>query len=430
MQSPLIQLIPLTAAIPSHQATTLEVLVKVIPPQGQEAISRPRLNLSLVIDRSSSMAVKGRLDYAKAAARHVVQQLEEGDRLSVVTFDRHVQVPVKSQVLGDRATIIQSIQAIPLGKWTNLHGGWEEGGYQVQQHQGEDRINRIMLLSDGWPSVGITKSSIIATNVKKIAATGISTTTIGVGDDYNEDLLGAIATNGNGNYHYISAPEHLPEAFEQEMQSLSKLVGQQALLDIRPQGEITIDAVLNHLPVCSNGQFKLPNLVAGYSFCVVVRLAIPSLDALGEMADGREITDELLNLCDFRLTWHSPSGVPQPPQKVTLQLPVVTATDYAQYPDNPEVQQQVALLLSAQFKQEAMSAADRQDYSMAHNYLYEAKAIVRDAPPSPALDLDLVALESLEADLGARQIKQFRKRSHKSAYQTQIGYDQTIIPIE
>ncbi|NEQ99472.1 MAG: Appr-1-p processing protein, partial [Cyanothece sp. SIO2G6] len=85
MQSPQIQLLPLTAAVPSHQATTLDVLIKITPPRTQDNLGRPRLNLSLVIDRSSSMSVKGRLEYAKAAARHVVQQLEEGDRLSIVT---------------------------------------------------------------------------------------------------------------------------------------------------------------------------------------------------------------------------------------------------------------------------------------------------------------------------------------------------------
>ncbi|NEQ99044.1 MAG: VWA domain-containing protein, partial [Cyanothece sp. SIO2G6] len=387
-------------------------------------------NLSLVIDRSSSMSVKGRLEYAKAAARHVVQQLEEGDRLSIVTFDRHVQVPVTSQVLGDRAAMIQAIQTIALGKWTNLHSGWEEGGHQVRQYQGGDTVNRIMLLSDGWPSVGITKSAIIAANVKKLSAAGVSTTAIGVGDDYNEDLLGAIATSGDGNYHYISLPEHLPEAFEQEMQSLSKMVGQQVMLDIRPKGDITIDTVLNKLPVSPSGQFKLPNLVEGYAFSVVVRLAIPALNEASKMEREMWATDELLNLCSFRLAWQSPSGVAQPVQKAMLQLPVVAATDYARYPINSEVQQQVALLLSARLKQEAMYAADRQDYSTAHNFLYEAKSVVRDAPTSPALELDLVALESLEADLGARQIKQFRKRSHKSAYQTQIGYDQTIVPLD
>ncbi|MGK7890355.1 MAG: VWA domain-containing protein [Leptolyngbyaceae cyanobacterium] len=431
MQSPQIQILPLTAAVPSQQLTTLDVLVKILPPQSQTTVSRPRLNLSLAIDRSSSMSVKRRLEYAKAAARHVVQQLEEGDRLSIVTFDRHVQVPVPSQVLGDRAAMIQAIQAITLGKWTNLHGGWEEGGHQVRQHQGENTVNRIMLLSDGWPSVGITKPSMIVTNVKKLSATGVSTTAIGVGDDYNEDLLGAIATNGDGNYHYISAAEHLPQAFEQEMQSLSQMVGQQVMLDIRPQGDTTINTVLNNLPVAQNGQFKLPNLVMGYPFAVVVRLEIPPLDWSSERSSESESTDKQLDLCNFHLTWQSPSGVIQPVQKATLQLPVVATADYAQYPDHPEVQQQVALLLSAQFKQKAMYAADQQDYSMAHDYLYTAKSIVREAPTSPVLELDLVALESLEADLGARQIKQFRKRSHKSAHQAQGGYDQpTTFPIE
>ena len=167
MESPQIQLLPLKAAVPVNQGVSLDVLVKITPPQALDSKGRPHLNLSLVIDRSSSMSVKGRLEYAKAAARHVTQQLEEGDRISIVTFDRHVQVPVASQVVGDQTTIIQEIQAIALGKWTNLHAGWEEGSNQVKQHTGDNTVNRVMLLTDGWPSVGITHPDTITANVKK-----------------------------------------------------------------------------------------------------------------------------------------------------------------------------------------------------------------------------------------------------------------------
>ena len=199
------------------------------------------------------------------------------------------------------------------------------------------------------------------------------------------------------------------------MQTLSKMVGQQVMLDIRPQDDIMIETVLNNLPVTPNGQFKLPNLVVGYPFAVVVRLTIPAISAKLDAAPTAE-------LCTFRLKWQSPAGAEQPVQKAVLKLPLVSPEDYSSCQPDPEVQQQVALLLSARLKQEAMHAADQQDYSAAHNCLYEAKSIVRESPSSPALQLELVALESLEADLGARQIKKFRKRSHKAAYQTQIGF--------
>ena len=438
ISQPHLHIIPLRTAIPSQTVSYLDVLIRVVPPSlaedgkandGESAGHQaPRLNLSLVIDRSSSMANRQRLAFAKAAARHIVQHLSPSDRVSIVTFDRHAQVLVPSTFVEDPGAIIQTIQGIEVGKWTNLHGGWVEGGEQVNRHIYPNTVNRVILLTDGWASAGVINRATITAHVQEMAQAGISTTAVGVGDRYNEDLLEAIATQGDGNYYYINAPNQLPKAFEREMQALVATVGQQVTLDILPQGDVEIADMLNDLELTRQGRFKLPNLVSGFTFGAVVRLKIPRIDPNNLEDYGGRRDRTVARLCRFRLHWQSPGEAPEgttlDPIKTTLTLPLVSADHLEDYPLNPDVQQQVALMLAARLKRKAMALADRKEYELAQSHLQDAKALVLDAPQSQWLELEVIALESLEGDLRSRQLHQFRKRSHNESYQTTTGFDQ------
>ncbi|MEM9213049.1 MAG: VWA domain-containing protein [Cyanobacteria bacterium P01_F01_bin.150] len=464
MLQPNLHIIPLRAAIPAHQSSILDVLVRVVPPEivspyssaSEERLAarersivdddvvrlHHRLNLSLVIDRSSSMASQQRLLFAKAAARHIVQHLSPHDRVSVVTFDRHPQVLVPSTFVDDPVSIIQTIQGIKVGKWTNLHGGWIEGGEQINRHIYPDTVNRIILLTDGWVSAGVKNRSTIISHVQEMAQVGITTTSVGVGNRYNEDLLEAIAIQGDGNYYYINTPSQLPKAFEREMLALIATVGQQVTLDIQPQGDVEIEDVLNDLELTRQGRFKLPNLVSGFTFNLVMRLKVPAIDPkntaeYAEYVAGRDTCnnqarqrrlDYLARLCQFRLHWQPVSAMTQLSRhqaiKTTLTLPLMVAQQIERSRCNPDVEQNIALMLAARLKRQAMALADRKDYDAAQVKLQKAKAIILNTPQSQSLELEVVALEALETDLRSRQLHQFRKRSHHESYQASTGFDQ------
>ena len=333
MKYPQIDLIPSFPAVRSDAAVLLDVLVRITPPTPEVQVQRPAINLGLVLDRSGSMAAHKKIDFAREAAIFAVQQLLPTDRVSVTVFDDEVQTPVPNTVAEDKLRIVEVIRGVHAGNTTALHGGWREGTHQVGRHLLPGGLNRVLLLSDGLANVGETNPDAIATDVNGRAAEGVSTTTMGLGDDYNEDLLEAMARSGDGNYYYIESPQQLADIFQTELQGLMATFGERVSLGVEPQAGVAVADVLNDLDrIRTTGRFKLPNLVAGMPILMLVRLSIPP-------------TSEERDLCRFRLAWDAPKGAGRQTVLVALRLPAVTVSVWQTLPPAVEVQERAALLL-------------------------------------------------------------------------------------
>jgi len=401
MTLPQIELIPLRAAVCSDQPTTLDVVVRITPPVAPVAsVDRPTLNIGFVIDRSGSMGTRNKIDYARDAVCYAIEQLLPCDRLSVTIFDDKVETLIPNTPANNKASFTRLVKQVQPGGSTALHNGWVQGGIQVSQAL-TAQLNRVILLSDGLANVGETNPDAIATDVHGLAKRGVSTSTIGLGDDYNEDLLEAMARSGDGNYYYIASAEQLPSIFERELQGLATTVGTAVTMGILPQGAVVVADVLNDLDVDTTGRFKLPTLSFGDVMDVVVRLQVPALSQESQ-------------LCTFHLTWTDPEQQTQELRTV-LQLPVVSSSQLAEFPQNQEVQQQVALMMAARAKKEAVRRADQGDYAMASQVLQAAKVAMLDCS-LPMSAPEAAALEDLDQDLQRRDFAKYRKRSSHQAY--------------
>ncbi|MBV8885517.1 MAG: VWA domain-containing protein [Chroococcidiopsidaceae cyanobacterium CP_BM_RX_35] len=411
MKVPQIELLPLRAAVVSDHPCTIDVLVRIVAPTAPDDLKRPTLNLGFALDRSGSMSSQRKIEFARQATCYAVQQLTVKDRISVTIFDEQVQTLVSSTLATEPAQITAQIAQIQPRGSTALHAGWLESGIQVSQHLNLEHLNRVILLSDGLANVGETNPDTIASDVHGLAQRGVSTTTMGVGNDYNEDLLEAMTRSGNGNYYYIESPKQLPDIFQTELQGLMATVGHTVSLGIEPQGGVKVIDVLNDLERNRYGRYQLPNLIVGNKIEIIVRLKIPVM------------TVQAADICHFRLAWDDPQQPQRQKVRTALHLPVVSSAQLADFPLVLEVQQLSARLMAARAKQEAVSNIDRGDYAAARLSLEAARAHVTAVPTSAMLVQELEALDTLATNLASGDLKRMRKQATYQNYQMRRSLD-------
>lgn len=185
---------------------------------------RPQMNLGLVIDRSGSMNGVHKMSYAKEAAINIVNKLRPTDRMAVVDYDDVVTLLWPSRPVLDRHGLVEAISGLSPRGSTNLAGGMMGGIRAIQPQAGMDRVSRVILLSDGLANEGITDPDRIAAMAREARASGVIVTTMGLGRDYNEDLMQQTAEAGGGRYYYVENPRALNRFFAHELEGAIQTV--------------------------------------------------------------------------------------------------------------------------------------------------------------------------------------------------------------
>lgn len=196
------------------------LLVKLFPAAGEGTPSLP-LNLALVIDNSGSMyGSDRRIAHAIEAACHVVDMMGPRDIVSVVGFHDVARTFVSSTPVRDKNAIKEAIRSLP--SWeaggTRMATGMREACREVRRQLSRERVNRVLVLTDGNTADPEECESIAERETRD----GIVFSTFGVGDDWNQPLLSKIADLGRGRWYYIDAPAAIPGIFQQELASLQK----------------------------------------------------------------------------------------------------------------------------------------------------------------------------------------------------------------
>jgi Ca-activated chloride channel family protein len=402
MNQPTIELLPLRPAVRSDSPTTLDVLVRITPPIVQPSSTRPTLNLALVLDRSGSMGEAKKLAFAREAAAFVVKELAPTDRVSLTVFDHDVQTLAPNAPAADRERLLRLIAEVRPGGNTALHGGWAEGAKQVGDNLVPGGLNRVLLLSDGLANVGEARPDAIATDVHARRTAGIGTTALGLGNDYNEDLLEGMARSGDGNYYYVESPDQLATIFRTELNGLAATAGTDVLLAVEPGPGVAVADVLNELDRAADGRLRLPNLVSGFPVLVALRLTVPP--APGEA-----------RVCTVRLDWAAPGGG-RASAAAGLRLPAVAGPAWAVLAPDLDVQERAALMLVARYKKRATEALDRHDPQEARRLLREAQALLRAIPITPEVGREIQSLAEIDAQIERGEYAASNKRAKYEAY--------------
>jgi Ca-activated chloride channel family protein len=218
-----------------RQTTYIRIGLEGLPIEDQA--QRAPLNLALVLDRSGSMRGE-KLSHAKQAAKLALDHLRPQDILSLVTYDHTVSIPLAAAPFSDRARVERAIDGIRAGGNTALFAGVSKGAGELREYLEENRVNRIVLLSDGLANTGPSSPAELQRLGQKLGGETISVTTIGLGLGYNEDLMVRLADASDGNHIFAERPEELAEVFRAELGELSAAVAQGVTITIECPPEV------------------------------------------------------------------------------------------------------------------------------------------------------------------------------------------------
>jgi Ca-activated chloride channel family protein len=192
---------------------------------------RTPANIAIVVDRSGSMQ-GDKIKQAKEAARMAVKRLNANDIVSIIAYDDTVTVLVPATKASDRSAILAGIDRIEAGGSTALFAGVSKGAEEVRKFLTRDRVNRVILLSDGLANVGPDTPGALGDLGSSLVKEGISVTTLGLGLGYNEDLMSQLAQRSDGNHAFVEHSKDLVAIFNSEFGDVLSVVAQEVVVTI------------------------------------------------------------------------------------------------------------------------------------------------------------------------------------------------------
>jgi Ca-activated chloride channel family protein len=372
---PKLLITPLRPAVPA-EGGAIEVLVRVQAPEqpaGSEPRARTPLRLVLVVDRSGSMAGEP-LAEALRCVEHIGSCLQPEDHLAVVLYDDHIQVPMHLTRSPGAQVVAAVLAGIDSGGSTNLHLGWETGARELVAGTAQS-ISRVVLLSDGQANQGHCDPAYLAGQCSQWLQKGVSTTTVGLGRAFNEELMIAMARAGGGQQYYGQRAEDLFDAFDGELSLLQAMmlrnIRARAIpapgVLVQPLGAVTADA---------DGWLPMSELAWGAESWMLLRLHIA---AQTPVQAGTNPPEQRM-LLGLSVTGQGMEGADITIHAAPLALPVLAAADFAALPADETVQRRLQELgfadLTQQVRQLLQQGRDRE----ARELLRRAEIQVADHP--------------------------------------------------
>jgi len=233
------------------------------------------LNLGLVIDRSGSMASADKMILVKAALLSLANNLRPSDIVSIVAFDGTANVVLPANALGNGNAYRRAVESIQPAGSTNIDAGLMLGYREVARNFRPGSANRVILLTDGRANAGTTDPRRIASNSAGFNEQGIDLSTIGVGQDLDNDLLRTLSKLGRGLYHFVSDPNDIAKIFVNEVQSLLSPVARNVRVEITQDSSLCLDQLYGYSPHVEGNRVKveLDDLNAAATQIIVLQYA-------------------------------------------------------------------------------------------------------------------------------------------------------------
>ena len=365
--------------------------------QGRQNIPNKSLNLSIVLDRSGSMAGQPLFE-AKQAAIMMVNKMRASDQISVVAYDDRADLIVPTTTCDDKQAIVRAIQNIYEGSLTNLHGGWIMGAEQVALKKNVKSINRVLLLSDGNANVGLTDINELKDQCSRLAETNITTSTYGLGGSFNEELMVSIAGAGLGHSYYGQTSDDLMDPFNEEFETLLNTVATDLQVISEYPGYVDLELMNNYNVIENNPnqlRFKMLDLAENGEAWALFKIKI----------NQEHIQNQRLEVLRCNVSFRNNDGelVNKGPAKIVLDP--VNQNAFSQISEDEKVRLRITEINVARFQERAREAARVGDWALTEFFINEAR---REAKDNEWLNSVIDRLETYAKD---RQSENFSKEA-------------------
>lgn len=302
----------------NEQRTLLKVDILAKDRKSEEL---PASNLVFLIDTSGSMISDERLPLIQSSLKLLVKELREQDNIAIVTYAGDSRIALPSISGSHKAEINAAIDSLDAEGSTNGGAGLEMAYQQAAKGFIKGGINRILLATDGDFNVGIDDPKSIESMVKKQRESGVTLSTLGVGDsNYNEAMMVRIADVGNGNYSYIDTLSEAQKVLNSEMRQTLITVAK----DVKAQIEFNPAWVTEYRQIgyekrqlraedFNNDNVDAGDIGAGKHITLLFELTLKgqkaSIDKLRYAPDNKSAkSDKTKELAWLKIRWKSPQG--------------------------------------------------------------------------------------------------------------------------
>jgi len=389
----------------------LSLLVELTAPTSDTNTTRTPRTLVVVLDRSGSMA-GGRLEGAKKALLELIDRLDPTDRFGLVTFDNATRLAIPAAPLADKAAAKHRIAAIHAGGSTDLSAGYLRGLQEARSATvgSGGAGGTVLLISDGHANAGVTDPDQLGSVAAKAAGDRITTTTLGFGLGYDENLLRAIAAGGNGSELFAEHADDAVAAISRELDGLLAQTAQAASLLIRMAPTCSGLLLVNEMPsvVTPSGvQIELGAFYSGEVRKLVITFDVPGIAALG-----------LAEIASLDFTWVELPSLVQQTTTVPVYVNVMPGDQAAGRVPNPVVRTELAFLRTQRAKRTAAEQMSRGESGGAIQDLRQARAMLSDAIASAPADMhfelaeDLATIDALADEVNHGDLARAAKRAY------------------
>lgn len=396
------------------------LLVRISAVEAPDLARRAPLDVAFVLDRSGSMH-GGKLDLAREGVSVALTRLRDADRAALVVYDNAVDTiqPLAAATPRMKASLRVALHGVDPGGSTFLSGGWLAGCRELaeaptpSQLDGLSRIRRTILLTDGLANIGMLDAGELARHAGELRRHGIATTTVGVGLDFDEGLLSAMAEAGGGNFQYVADPEGLKAFFARELEELFSVVASRFVvrLSLPPGVE---SELISAFPVESRPrelEVAVGDIAAGDALDLVFALTL-NPGAVGDLVPigvGAHWVDPRFD--EARYGAADPSAL----RRVERAEADATARD-------DRVAEQVALQRAAAERRAGLELDRAGRFAESRARMQRASMMLFDAPRTDAVLFDLAESEGLaEAPTGYAIDMHLRKRAQHREGQRRRG---------